>query len=366
MINLISPINQLGYGIVGLNIAKELNNTCGVSLWPIGQPSVTTQEDADLVSSMIQNSRTPDFSAPCIRIWHQHDMAQFVGKTLHVGFPIFELDEFNDLEKHHLSGLDKIFVCSEWAKMIILNEIDIDEDNVHVIPLGVDSNIFKPSTSVPPDPSRLSKRPLTFFNCGKWEVRKGHDILVTAFNEAFTEEDNVELWMMCDNPFFSESELSEWIGLYKGSKLGKKIRVISRVESQEEVYNIMKQVDCGVFPSRAEGWNLELLEMMACGKHVIATNYSAHTEFCDANNSILIEPEETELAYDGKWFHGKCGRWLKITDNQITQISNAMKHVSAMHSEQKLETNQCGLDTAHKYNWKSSANRIKEALNGYI
>ena len=50
--------------------------------------------------------------------------------------------------------------------------------------------------------------------------------------------------------------------------------------------------DCGLFPARAEGWNLELLEMMACGKQVIATNYSAHTEFCTKENSILIESDE--------------------------------------------------------------------------
>ena len=62
-----------------------------------------------------------------------------------------------------------------------------------------------------------------FFNCGKWEVRKGHDVLVEAFNLAFSELDNVELWMMCENPFFDEKEQSDWIGLYKNSKLGKKL-----------------------------------------------------------------------------------------------------------------------------------------------
>ena len=64
----------------------------------------------------------------------------------------------------------------------------------------------------------------------------------------------------------------------------------------------MAQTDCGIFPSRAEGWNLELLEMLACIKSVITTHYSAHTEFCDDVNSDLVEIKETELAYDGKWF----------------------------------------------------------------
>jgi len=100
----------LGYGITGLNICKSLSKLGQVSLWPIGQPNVTNQEDADLISELISNSRIPDFDAPCIRIWHQHDMSQFVGSGLKVGFPIFELDSFNKVEAYHLNYLDRVFV----------------------------------------------------------------------------------------------------------------------------------------------------------------------------------------------------------------------------------------------------------------
>ena len=86
-----------------------------------------------------------------------------------------------------------------------------------VVPLGVDTNIFKPHTT--------ARDTTVFFNCGKWEVRKGHDILVNCFNEAFCEEDDVELWMMCENPFLGEQN-SHWINLYKNSPLGHKIRII--------------------------------------------------------------------------------------------------------------------------------------------
>ena len=48
MLNIISPINQLGYGIAGLNIVKELDKIAPVSLFPIGQPTVTSQDDYDI------------------------------------------------------------------------------------------------------------------------------------------------------------------------------------------------------------------------------------------------------------------------------------------------------------------------------
>ena len=184
MINIIAPINQLGYGITGLNLAKALSKIHEVSLWPISAPQVTNQLDADLVSAMISNSNLPVFSAPCIRIWHQHDMSQFVGDGLKIGFPIFELDVFTEIEKHHLEHVDKIFVCSKWAKDIILKEISIEEKDVHVIPLGVDGTIFQTQSR---DVSKT-----VFFNCGKWEVRKGHDVLVDAFNKAFNDDDDVD------------------------------------------------------------------------------------------------------------------------------------------------------------------------------
>jgi glycosyltransferase involved in cell wall biosynthesis len=353
MVNIISPINQLGYGIVGLNIMKSLNEFTDISLWPIGQPSVTSQEDADFISGLVQNSQIPDFDAPCLRIWHQHDMAQFVGRGLRIGMPIFELDDFNRVEKHHLSNLDRVAVCSEWAKQVVYDTTK--HNNIHVVQLGVDTDIFKPCEI-------LEGSTTIFFNCGKWEVRKGHDILFKAFDEAFSLDDDVELWMMCQNPFNSESEEEEWRNLYKRAKMGSKIKLIDRVESQEEVYNIMSKADCGVFPSRGEGWNLELLEMMACGKNVIATNYSAHTEFCNEDNSILIECQETEPAYDGKWFHGKCGSWAKVGEKQITDLSNAMRDIFEQKTNGRLSVNSQGIKTAKSLSWNSTALKILEAL----
>ena len=74
-INIISPINQLGYGIAGLNIVKSLTKENHISLWTIGRPEVTTDDDYKCVLSCTQNAQIPDFHAPCVRIWHQHDMA---------------------------------------------------------------------------------------------------------------------------------------------------------------------------------------------------------------------------------------------------------------------------------------------------
>ena len=161
-LNLIAPINQLGYGVAGLNTLKALQaEDVNVSFFPIGQPQVVTQEDAEAVKRGMESAKLFDPNAPCVRMWHQHDMAQFVGRGKHIGFPIFELDTFNELEKHHLNSCDELMVCSQWAKGITEAVVDC---NVNVVPLGVDMNIFKPT------PRRVSDKTI-FFNCGKSSLK---------------------------------------------------------------------------------------------------------------------------------------------------------------------------------------------------
>tara|TARA_Y100000592_G_scaffold97970_1_gene169870 strand:+ start:1688 stop:2728 length:1041 start_codon:yes stop_codon:yes gene_type:complete len=342
-INLMAPINQLGYGVAGLNILKALQKEAEVSLFPIGQPQVTTQADSDAVRGSMGNAQKFDPKAPCIKIWHQNQMAERVGSGKFIGFPIFELDTFNDLEIHHLSACDEIMVCSEWAKDVINRTVG--EKPCHVVPLGVDMDIFKPAT-----PRNSDKT--VFFNCGKWEVRKGHDILINAFKRVLEHGENAELWMMCSNPFNSPEENTRWHQLYNHPQ----VKIIPRAETQQEVYNIMAQVDCGVFPSRAEGWNLELLEMMAAGKHVVTTDYSAHTEFCTKENSGLVTITDVEPAVDGKWFFGQ-GNWAKLGEHEMWDLSMKMMKFIL---DKKGSLNQAGIETAKKFSWDNTARKIIE------
>ena len=345
MINITAPINSLGYGVASYNIIKSLVlQGQSINYLPIGKPEIQ-----DPLIEKITMKECHD-KTPSVKIWHQHELHGHVGKGIHIGFPIFELDRFSDVEKSSIKYNDRIFVCSKWAKRVVEEQTKVD---TRVIPLGVDTNIFK---------AHNSSRPKTiFFNCGKWEVRKGHDVLVKCFNAAFDHSDDVELWMMCHNPFYSTEQQQQWERLYKDSPLGDKIRIIPRQNTHQDVYNIMKQTDCGVFPARAEGWNLELLEMMACGKHVIATEYSAHTEFCNEKNCNLIPVHNLEPAKDGVWFHGQ-GMWASIGNSQLEHIVGYMRSIHKQKQEGSLEPNIDGIYTAKEFSWKNSAEKFIKGL----
>ena len=138
-----------------------------------------------------------------------------------------------------------------------------------------------------------------------------------------------------------------------------KVKLLPRATTHKDVYNVMCAADAGVFPSRAEGWNLEALEMMAVGRQVIITDYSAHTEYCNSENSSLITITEEEEAFDGKWFHGG-GKWAKFGDLQIKQLASHMKQIHAAKKSGFNLYNQAGVNTAQQYTWNNTAAKMTE------
>lgn len=363
-ISLNCPCNQLGYGIASVNILKaliELNHK--VSLFPI---SINfTKEEVGKFSKYIEegikNSETFDSNAPSIRIWHQHSLSPHFGYP-RIGFPFFELDTFTPLEKHHLSSQEALFVSSKWAKKII-EQNDITTPTF-VVPLGVDKDIFSNGNTIHNDDKNTTK----FINIGKWEIRKGADIIVEAFNKAFNVKDNIHLYMVPDNPFLKPEQTKEWEDYYLNSPLGKvgKISIIHRHElpTHLSLAHLIRKCDCGVFPARAEGWNLELLECMASGLEVITTDYSGHTEFCNNKNAKLIGKAsefKLESAYDGIWFHNQ-GNWLDFEPKHMEEFINYLR---ITHIEKQQRGNICneeGIKTSWEYTWENTAKTIVRHL----
>jgi len=350
-LNYCAPINQTGYGVAGIEILSALmNNGVDVALFPINPHNMTADyRHHQNIHQALRGCNIFNYLAPTLRVYHQFSMAESIGKGKRVGLPFFELDQFNITEKHHLLSLDVVLSTSKWAADIVKKECEIISP---ITPLGVDTSIFKPTP--------ISKNQETIFICaGKWEKRK-HSTIIEAFEKAFKPTDKYKLWLFCDNPV-KPDENAIWEAKFKQSKIADKVVFIHRQEQHTDVYEIMKHAHFGLFPTRGEGWNLEALEMLSIGRYIVATNYSAHTEFLNNENSILLDGDGLEPANDGIWFHGQ-GNWLSLGQNFIDKFADSLRTLYDRHQSGQDIFNHAGVSTANKFTWNNTALKIIDVL----
>lgn len=346
-ISINAPINSVSYGIVSLNILRELNKRHKVSLFPIGGFEVE-QQDVQLINDTLKNAEEFDYNSPCLRIFHQHALHEMPRCSERIGYPIFELDTFTAREKHSLMSCDKLVVASHWAKDICeKNGINIP---ISVAPLGVNSEFSA-------TPFREDK--FVVGNIGKWEFRKGHDLIPLIFAEALGEFDDVELHMLAHNRFAGPEINKEWEDYYK-SKLGNKVVFHGRYDQHSSIPQVINNCHVGLYPSRAEGWNMPALETLACGRHLIINNYSASTEFANKDNAFLVQPSGMEVAEDGFFFQSGIGYWSTIDYKPYVDILRQL-YLDWRKGAFNINTN--GIETSKLLSWANTVDKIEKVWN---
>jgi len=343
--NFMTPLNNTSLGIVGQNLCKAFDALDeDFILFPgTSYSNFFSQELASLCKKRSFTTSKLRKDCPSLKWWHPNNINLMPLGTKRVGYTIFETTKFSDRDIDEIETLDRVIVPSRWAADIV--KAETKQKEVHVAPLGVDMSVFFSTL-------RHETNPIyTFLNVGKLEVRKGHNELVEMFNKAFSKEDEVALVLMIDNQFMPPEKLLEWKKSVANTNLGSKIFFIEGGLSLENMNDVYNGIHCYISPSKAEGWNMPILEAMACGKPVITTDYSAHTEFCTSENSILIKPTGMERAYDGFFFPGSHGEWSTIDQDAF---------IEAMRSafKTRLSSNDNGIKTARKYSWRSTAQNL--------
>lgn len=340
-----APCNTItSYSVATRYFLKELSKTHRITLFPIGGLSGFSEEK-ELISNAINNQKDYNKNSPGIKLFHQNNLAENPSHSLRIGFPIYELTSFNEIELNHLRNQDALFVCSSWAKEVIeKNNIEVP---TYVVPLGSDLSIFNPHVVpavVPPG-----------FNClsiGKIEKRKGHLFLPKVFKRAFPND--ATLWMMWHNRFLTESEVKEWESYYR-EILGDRVQFIPWRQHPKEVASIMAGMDCVINPSLAEGFGLPILDAIFMNKPVITTRYSAMTDYCNEGNSFLIDVDKTEPAFDGKWFFGQ-GEWASYGEEQFEQM---VHHLRFIYENRPTFNN---TNFVQEWTWEKAAEKLTKSL----
>jgi len=204
--------------------------------------------------------------------------------TIH-GSDIFVLSRKKILKnviKYVLGKSDHVFVVSDSIKDEVL-KLGVDEiqNKLKVTYNAVDVQKFRPDqeSNFKEEMNLDPLKPVVLF-VGNLVWQKGVEYLIRA--KEFLNED-AEIVIVGDGPLFEE---------YKAIVEFENIEGIKFIGARIDIENIMPSADIFVLPSLSEGRPSVILEAIASGKPVIATNVGGIPEIVNDEIGILINPED--------------------------------------------------------------------------
>jgi len=189
-----------------------------------------------------------------------------------------------------------LWIClTEEMKKNVLSFTRMNKDAVSVLPLGVDLGRF--------DPSRFEKKESrTFFGLpqdkkiigvvGRLDRGKGQEILLRAA-QTIAKEFPETLFLIVGDETTGETGYKSYLQKLCAT-LGIE-RSVMFLPFTEEAPSLMSALDIFVLPSFSETFGLVVIEAMAMGKPVIATNAGGVPEIITHNvTGMLVEPRSTD------------------------------------------------------------------------
>ena len=253
-----------------------------------------------------------------------------------------------------------LWIPSEWGRKIAI-ENGIHSNQIEIVPEGVDNNLFHPYF-------KPNKDKFRFLLIGKYEMRKSMDESIDAFAQVFGNNPDIELVIKSD--FFKDPELKKIELENKIASTGvNNIKLIWGYQTVTQISNLYRSCDIFLFPTKAEGWGLPLIEAAACGLPLITTYYSGQTEFIqDIKSSCILVDYQLEPINCKEYQNfypapdNNFGKWaVSSVDSIARAINQAYDNYSAL-STQATKNSEL---IRTKYSWANSAIKSLEILKKY-
>lgn len=210
--------------------------------------------------------------------------------------------DFVEIFKH----AEEIWTPSNFSRQSFINS-GIPFDMVQVIPNGIDPVLFSPHGSK--YPLRTAKR-VRLLYVGGTIYRKGFDILLEAYLNTFSSEDDVVLVVkdMGGDTFYRGQTAKDLIREAQLTSNTAEIIYLDNSMTEEEIASLYRACTVFVSPYRGEGFSLPTLEAMACGLPVVVTKGGSTDDFTDIDCAWYINAEKMSIgnAIDNKLLTGEA------------------------------------------------------------
>jgi len=204
-----------------------------------------------------------------------------------IGYWAWELPEFPDEWVAASEYLDEIWTLSTFCKEAIEKKVAIP---VRVVPLSIWCD------ATPSDTPQFAFDGFTFltmFDCLSVPERKNVFAVIDAFEGAFAPNSEEAQLVVKVSNLDADNDFSR--RLHAAVKKNADIKLISSYLGRNEVVSLVSKVDCFVSLHRSEGFGLGITEAMLYKTPVIVTGWSGNMEFCNDENSLLVDYDLVKL-----------------------------------------------------------------------
>ena len=229
-----------------------------------------------------------------------------------------------------LSRAEVIFTVSRFSKDEIVEVFNIDDQKVHIIPNALNEN-FKNVTDRHLPYTQLDGEEY-ILNVGSLEPRKNISFLLEVFlyiKEHFPERRKLKL-VLTGGESWKVNTLMERI---RNCKFHQDIFILGNVDDNV-LPSLYRNASVMVFPSKAEGFGIPVIEALSQGTPVVVNNNTALSEFAEYGATILNSFNIDEWGFT---INSIITKHVRVPNNTITNILN-------------------------KYDWNTSANALLDIL----
>ncbi len=197
-------------------------------------------------------------------------------RTLWESFSMRRWYAFTKMQSRVARRMNHIMTVSESSKIDIAADHKVDPEHIHVVPVGVDPEIFRPVPGVRRVPGRIVT------TASADVAMKGLKYLLEAVAKLRTER-NVELVIIgrptegsASADLFAELGLTDCVSWVHGV-------------SDERIVELYSEAEVAVVPSLYEGFSLPAIEAMSCGVPLVTTTGGALPEVAGSHGETCFQ-----------------------------------------------------------------------------
>jgi len=224
----------------------------------------------------------------------------------------------------------KIITVSQALKDRLV-DVGIAKDSIVELRNGVDLKIFRPTRSDDNSDGK-SRPPARIASVGRLAPYKGHDLVIKALARI----SKVHLTIVGEGP-----EAARLRALARACGVADRVTFVSRIP-HDQMADFYNSVQLTVLGSTREGFANVLIESLACGTPVVATDVGGAVEIVDPSIGTLVAEREPQAMADAinqrlmslpdrstVRSHAETFNWNKTTAGQIALFEKIIQETPA-------------------------------------